>query len=186
MKHIHFGVLISLFFLASCGIQSPWTHNKIRYIKHSTNETVATENPSPNVTVVTSHSTTRLNSDEIQILSEPNLIQKEPVIVHQETAVKPRLSIVISPKSSQKVRTIHSTKEKNEMVISQKKGQTISNNKSDTAMILELILCFLLPPLAVFLHEGKNWTNRCTINLILCLLFVIPGVLHALYVVLAT
>lgn len=48
--------------------------------------------------------------------------------------------------------------------------------------ILLVILAFLLPPLAVGLHSGfgKNFI----INLILTLIFWIPGVIHALIVVL--
>lgn len=46
--------------------------------------------------------------------------------------------------------------------------------------ILLIVLCFLLPPLAVYLANGP-WV----LNLILTLLFWIPGVIHALIVVLA-
>ena len=47
--------------------------------------------------------------------------------------------------------------------------------------LLILILCFVIPFLAVFLSEG-TWNTRCWINLILCLLFVLPGIIHALIV----
>jgi uncharacterized membrane protein YqaE (UPF0057 family) len=50
--------------------------------------------------------------------------------------------------------------------------------------ILYVILALLLPPLAVFLYEGQNWTDRCTLNLILTILCWIPGVVHALLVIL--
>lgn len=48
--------------------------------------------------------------------------------------------------------------------------------------ILLVILCFILPPLAVFLAT-KNVTSTI-INIILCFLFFIPGLIHALYLVL--
>lgn len=54
----------------------------------------------------------------------------------------------------------------------------------DTDQVLIVILCFLLPPLAVYLFEG-SWTKRCTVNLILTLLCGLPGVIHALVVVLS-
>lgn len=50
--------------------------------------------------------------------------------------------------------------------------------------LLYVILALLLPPLAVFLYEGQNWTDRCTLNLILTILCWLPGVIHALLVIL--
>ena len=47
--------------------------------------------------------------------------------------------------------------------------------------IVEIILAILLPPLAVFLHDGIGTTFW--ISLILTLLFWIPGVIYALLVV---
>jgi uncharacterized membrane protein YqaE (UPF0057 family) len=48
--------------------------------------------------------------------------------------------------------------------------------------ILLVILAILLPPLAVYL-KGKS-VKDTVINVVLCLLFWIPGVLHALWKVL--
>lgn len=56
-----------------------------------------------------------------------------------------------------------------------------SGFRADTVLLV--ILCFLLPPLAVYLYEG-SWTSRCTVNLILTLLCGLPGVIHGLIVVL--
>ncbi|NDK54396.1 YqaE/Pmp3 family membrane protein [Pontibacter sp. BT213] len=47
--------------------------------------------------------------------------------------------------------------------------------------IVEIILAVLLPPLAVFLHDGIG--TSFWISLILTLLFWIPGVIYALLVV---
>ncbi|MBC5991673.1 YqaE/Pmp3 family membrane protein [Pontibacter sp. SD6] len=47
--------------------------------------------------------------------------------------------------------------------------------------IVEIILAILLPPLAVFLHDGIG--TSFWINIILTLLFFLPGVIHALLVV---
>ncbi|NEM98764.1 YqaE/Pmp3 family membrane protein [Pontibacter sp. BT327] len=47
--------------------------------------------------------------------------------------------------------------------------------------IVEIILAVLLPPLAVFLHDGIG--NTFWISLILTLLFWLPGVIYALLVV---
>ncbi len=48
--------------------------------------------------------------------------------------------------------------------------------------LLLVIICILLPPLAVFLKNGAG--KDLLINIVLCLFFFVPGVLHALWVVL--
>jgi uncharacterized membrane protein YqaE (UPF0057 family) len=48
--------------------------------------------------------------------------------------------------------------------------------------ILLVILCFFIPPLAVFLKT--NNVKITLLNLVLSFLFFVPGVIHALYVVL--
>ena len=48
--------------------------------------------------------------------------------------------------------------------------------------IVLIILALLLPPVAVFLKNGAG--KDLIINIILCILFYIPGVLHALWLVL--
>ena len=60
----------------------------------------------------------------------------------------------------------------------QKAGKEPSTNT-----LLLVILALLLPPLAVYLHEGTT-NKRFWISLILTLLFFIPGVIYALIVVL--
>ena len=46
--------------------------------------------------------------------------------------------------------------------------------------ILTIVLCVLLPPVAVFMKTGLNGTF--ILNLILSILGWVPGVIHALYV----
>ena len=48
--------------------------------------------------------------------------------------------------------------------------------------IILIILSIILPPLAVFLEKGAG--KDFVINIILCLFFYVPGILHALWVVL--
>ncbi len=47
--------------------------------------------------------------------------------------------------------------------------------------ILLIILAILLPPLGVFLKSGAG--KGLLINIILCLFFYLPGVIHAVWVV---
>ncbi|GIU21370.1 MULTISPECIES: YqaE/Pmp3 family membrane protein [unclassified Shewanella] len=51
----------------------------------------------------------------------------------------------------------------------------------DTNKLLLIIIAILLPPVAVFLKSGVG--KDLLINIILCLLFFVPGLLHALWVV---
>jgi uncharacterized membrane protein YqaE (UPF0057 family) len=54
---------------------------------------------------------------------------------------------------------------------------------ADTQKLLLIIIAILLPPLAVGLKAGIG--GAFILNLILTLIFWIPGVLHALYVILS-
>lgn len=47
--------------------------------------------------------------------------------------------------------------------------------------LLTIILCVLLPPLAVFLEKGLG--KDFIINLILCFFFWIPGIIHAFWTI---
>ncbi|HEY5715565.1 MAG TPA: YqaE/Pmp3 family membrane protein [Psychromonas sp.] len=47
--------------------------------------------------------------------------------------------------------------------------------------ILLIVLAILLPPVAVFLKSGLG--KDFFINIILCLLFILPAVVHAVWIV---
>lgn len=47
--------------------------------------------------------------------------------------------------------------------------------------LLLIILAIILPPLAVYLKKGAN--NDFIINIVLCFLFYIPAIIHALWLV---
>jgi uncharacterized membrane protein YqaE (UPF0057 family) len=47
---------------------------------------------------------------------------------------------------------------------------------------LLIILAILLPPVAVFLKAGAGL--QLILNIVLCLVFWVPGIIHALWVVL--
>lgn len=49
--------------------------------------------------------------------------------------------------------------------------------------IVKIILAILLPPVAAFMQVGL--TAHFWINLVLSFLFVLPGIIHALWLVLA-
>jgi uncharacterized membrane protein YqaE (UPF0057 family) len=58
------------------------------------------------------------------------------------------------------------------------KGECLMDNK-----VLQVIICFFIPPLAVYMKNGKI-DNTFWLNVVLTILGGIPGLLHALYVVL--
>ena len=54
--------------------------------------------------------------------------------------------------------------------------------KDDTLMdLIRIILSIIIPPLGVFLQEGLG--KHFWINIVLTLLGYIPGVLHAIYII---
>lgn len=50
----------------------------------------------------------------------------------------------------------------------------------DNKVVL-IILAILLPPIAVFLKKGAG--KDLIINVVLCLLFYLPGIVHAIWLV---
>jgi uncharacterized membrane protein YqaE (UPF0057 family) len=47
--------------------------------------------------------------------------------------------------------------------------------------LVHIILALLLPPVAVFLKSGVG--KDLIINIILCLIFYVPGILHAIWLI---
>lgn len=61
-------------------------------------------------------------------------------------------------------------------------GRNTHMADADTNTLLLIIIAILLPPLAVGLKSGIG--GAFILNLILTLIFWLPGILHAIYVVL--
>lgn len=81
-------------------------------------------------------------------------------------------------KKERKLKIKESKKELKAFKAARKAGQEPSTNT-----LLLVILAILLPPLAVYLHEGEI-NNRFWISLLLTILFWIPGVIYALIIIL--
>ena len=58
-----------------------------------------------------------------------------------------------------------------------------AGKEPSTNTLLSVILAILLPPLAVYLHQGEI-NNKFWIALLLTLLFFLPGIIYALVVIL--
>lgn len=63
------------------------------------------------------------------------------------------------------------------------KAQKKNNSEPSTNTVLLVILAILLPPLAVYLHQGEI-NSKFWISLLLTLLFFLPGMIYSLLVVL--
>lgn len=51
----------------------------------------------------------------------------------------------------------------------------------DANRLIRIVLAFFLPPIGVLLVKGVG--KDLLINIVLCLFFYVPGIIHALYVV---
>ncbi|HEV7783436.1 MAG TPA: YqaE/Pmp3 family membrane protein [Chitinophagaceae bacterium] len=58
-----------------------------------------------------------------------------------------------------------------------------AGNEPSTNTLLLVILAIILPPLAVYLHEGAT-NKRFWISVLLTLLFWVPGIIYALILIL--
>lgn len=81
-------------------------------------------------------------------------------------------------RSERKLRIKEAKKELKEYKKQQRNGAAPSTDQT-----LLIILAILLPPLAVYLHQGEI-NSKFWISILLTLLFWIPGVIYALLVVL--
>lgn len=68
-------------------------------------------------------------------------------------------------------------------VVKQYKADKKAGKEPSTDTLLLVILAILLPPLAVYLHQGEI-NSKFWIALLLTLLFWLPGVIYALIVIL--
>ncbi len=67
--------------------------------------------------------------------------------------------------------------------IKQYKLDKKAGSQPSTNTLLLVILAILLPPLAVYLHEGEI-NGKFWLDLILTILFFVPGIIYALIVIL--
>lgn len=124
-----------------------------------------------------------------QLVKAPELTPAPEVAPVQKSVVAP-LNVVKHAAKKNAVaavknaaNTVKQNASSSNAVVKQAAKNTASAPAGDDNMVLLVILAILLPPLAVYLYEG-SWTKRCTVNLILTLLCGLPGVIHALVVIL--
>lgn len=114
--------------------------------------------------------------DQVNFRTEKPSFTGNPALIQPNKAEKSTLTRAANPNI---IKTESQLKQKNSTISSVDKQR----HQDDTDLILMIVLCFFIPPLAVFLKEGQKWTERCTLNLILTFLCGVPGMIHALIVV---
>lgn len=55
------------------------------------------------------------------------------------------------------------------------------NSGFSVKSLIELVFCFFLPPAAVALHGGPSFKLHILLNVVLCVLGWVPGILHAIW-----
>lgn len=107
--------------------------------------------------------------------TQPVVVEEIPV--KMEDAMKEFKSL---PKQERKARISEAKKELKEY----KKNKRENKNDGGTSTLLEVIIAIFIPPLAVYLHE-EEINSKFWIDLLLTLLFYIPGLIYALVVILS-
>lgn len=111
------------------------------------------------------------------VLMESSAEQEELVSANPELTQK---SVKEKPAAPQELRSDKKTKAE----LRQAKKEIKKELREDgSRLLLLVIICIILPPLAVFLHEG-SWNTTCWINLLLTILGYLPGLIHGLIVIL--
>ncbi len=130
----------------------------------SVNETAKTIAPEEAATASTATTTT--NSEQI-LATE--LAETKTLITATYTTPK------IAPAKIEKMSVVKKVKTINAL-----KNKMTSMVGGDVNPVVLAILCIFIPPLAVYLKDGLS--TKFWIDLILCLLFVLPGVIYAFLV----
>lgn len=113
------------------------------------------------------------------ITAAPTFVIPFVPITHTTVSVKDALKEFKSITRTEKKERIKAVKTS----LKEYKANKKAGNEPSTNQLLMVILAILLPPLAVYLHEGVI-NNKFWISLLLTLIFWLPGVIYALLVVL--
>ena len=111
----------------------------------------------------------------------PNPVSTSPVVTdpNPETVHSALKDFMNLTRHERKERINEAKAEIKNFKATKKAGDNVSTNQ-----LLLVILAIILPPLAVYLHEGEI-NSKFWLDLLLTLLFILPGIIYALIVVLA-
>ena len=98
---------------------------------------------------------------------------------NDSTSISSAMNEFLHLSRKEKRERIHEAKS----VLKNFKAEKKAGNAPSTNQVLLIVLAIILPPLAVYLHEGVI-NNKFWLDLLLTLLFFLPGIIYALIVVL--
>ena len=106
----------------------------------------------------------------------------KPVTTEPDPAtVKTAVSAFTSLPAKEKKQRLKEVKK----AIKQFKADKRAGSEPVASTVLQVIFAILIPPLGVYLHEGEI-NSRFWIDLLLTLIFYIPGLIYALIIVLGS
>lgn len=197
-KRIILTVLVGTFILSSCSIEKrihrPGYHVEFnKKVKNtSINEALAVEQNTKNSDQVVNQDNIKLNVKEEKNIKLASTSSKEKVSKRSHPELNLKIEEVKSKKNTsttnqrstsetktEEILSAQQTSNDNSLFIENNKQKDSGNTFADTMMILILLLCFFLPPLAVWLMTED--LKLTLISLLLSLLFWLPGVIFALY-----
>jgi uncharacterized membrane protein YqaE (UPF0057 family) len=181
------GVALSLFFGSCAGDMSITKrhYTKGYYISMRDHGASAATTVAPNATAAVAEPAQTVNSIPAETKTAETVVAAAPV---QQTVATKTTAHNATVKHASKTATaqplaIAPSKKTVKAAVRQAKRTTHPAPGGGDAQILAVILAILLPPIGVLVYEG-SLTNHFWIDLLLTLLFFIPGVIYALLVVL--
>ncbi len=190
MKNTYLILCGMLLLLGSCTIEKRHYSSGYHVEWNSKPNKQTTESPDEKEAVAVSENnsqTVAIESELVEVVPDQSAtapLNEETTVASLSDDFQPeRRDRSAADKANNKERAISKTevreaKETIRQLAKQEKNDTEKTNNSD---ILLVILCIFLPPLAVFLFDGDISTNFW-VDLLLCLLFWLPGVVFAFLV----
>lgn len=170
----------------SCSTNRETAFSKRKYydFKHGNTE-IALNNPSKKTTNYNTNRATPAIAPvgSLNVISEARAktpVKTPVVFAQQNKTTKTRSSVINRNVVSENKTTVSQT---NLLIEKRKELKNVStSNNLKIEQIVLIILAILIPPVAVYLKEDSI-TSHFWIDLILCLLFWLPGIIFALLVV---
>jgi uncharacterized membrane protein YqaE (UPF0057 family) len=155
-------------------------NKKVDYKEESTaTATQQTNQQQEAVAVVTEQSAPAQQVENVPVVSSEKLnVEKESISREEKQALRQSIR-----EHKAMARSIsRETRNDSEVLGATNFSNSQISEASEPDKVLLIILAILIPPLALYLYEGE-WTNRVLLNLILSILCWIPGLIHALVII---
>lgn len=190
MKH-QYSILIlcAVLLLSSCTLEKR-RYTSGYHVDWKSRVETAEKKASPSIDNTNAPAVIAEETAEVITASEPEITQStpQPIVVAPAAVKAEKKQAEKKATSSKKTFSFESLDSPSASVHHLNTGKMAQLDAADAGsnydMIVLIILAIFIPPLAVYLHQG-SWNTACWINLVLTLLFWLPGVIHAFIVILA-